>query len=935
MNNIDEEGAKYIIEIERTVDIPEVDYKEKTPSWTEDEDEENIENSNKEEINQIENNNHQLINFQNNNKKEEIIPNFFNLNNNNKSNYLFNSYSKLFTNNDYFQKMPKIFYEHLLQLNQRLNRDLLEKLTYVDNDFILNDILHLFTHFIEEEDINNENIFVDKFEKYSPLDMSKDLLINILKQLQIMRNKNMFLRNIHLIFEKYGINTIIIQKIISIIREFIKIRDEIIDQFMKVLYYQKGKIENIKIENFLFIHTISKCHFLNNLILKSNEYIQYLLYKKHKITIMRFIIFYQENIFLIEEYFSFLSKYIISLKENIKEQKKITNCLLDKYLIDMMYKRANYENELYTEIFIYIMEIYVKFIYEFILNGNLIDIYNEFFIDHIFTKKDDKKIIFNYNERFKILNWIECFKIKSYPLNKKEVACVPLPFMLNNIHFKILETGKITFLIKNLNVINYSDEFNKELFFEQNNEINIENLFNKKELKQDDSFNELKLLNEKLKIRKLEILESGKELNDLKFIKENQNEKQEEKKEEGLINFLQDTNNINQLINENDIEMEDLNIFENNIIKKKENILTQINPLYNNLTNKDVTNIFNTINEISKNRNKENIKIYNINVIINHLFLNKINEMNKIMNSKFLNVLFDRLNVKSKFDLVFFIFLFKAGFSMNKFIIELNNFIFNKVKSENTLTMENNFFLKSLINELASTLGTDLNQFKDEIVENIHISFNDVKSFIHHSSEDLINLNYIAPLPTSILFDENVMKNYNSVFNFIVKLKRSFILVRDINLDKKLKKIFFDFPYQQQFTKYFISYRLFIMDFASSLEFYVFHFVIDKFINKFEITLSNITSIDQAINSHTRFIKDIYNFLGLNDNKYMSKIYKILNMIVNYPLFVDKFILSDKNNQDELDKLFIEISNEIEDFKRKSEEIIIILDSLKEKVSFK
>ena len=151
MNNIDEEGAKYIIEIERTVDIPEVDYKEKTPSWTEDEDEENIENSNKEEINQIENNNHQLINFQNNNKKEEIIPNFFNLNNNNKSNYLFNSYSKLFTNNDYFQKMPKIFYEHLLQLNQRLNRDLLEKLTYVDNDFILNDILHLFTHFIEEE----------------------------------------------------------------------------------------------------------------------------------------------------------------------------------------------------------------------------------------------------------------------------------------------------------------------------------------------------------------------------------------------------------------------------------------------------------------------------------------------------------------------------------------------------------------------------------------------------------------------------------------------------------------------------------------------------------------------------------------------------------------------------------------------------------------
>jgi hypothetical protein len=240
--------------------------------------------------------------------------------------------------------------------------------------------------------------------------------------------------------------------------------------------------------------------------------------------------------------------------------------------------------------------------------------------------------------------------------------------------------------------------------------------------------------------------------------------------------------------------------------------------------------------------------------------------------------------------------------------------------------MENNFFLKSLINELASTLGSDLYQFKNEIIENIHISFNDVKSFIHHSNEDLINLIYKAPLPSSILFDDNIMRNYNNVFNFIVKLKRSFILVRDISLDKKLKKIFFDFPNQKIFTKYLISYRLFIMDFATSLEFYVFHFVIDKFINKFEITLSNINSIDQAINSHQRFINDIYNFLGLNDQKYMNKIYKILNMIVDYPIFIDKFILSDKNNQDELDKLFIEISNEIEDFKRKSEEIIIILD---------
>ena len=104
----EEEKSKYIIEIERTVDIPEVDYKEKTPSWTEDEEEEEIKNNeNEEEKNQIENN--QVQNIQINNKKE-IVPKYLNLNNKNDIKYLFDSYQKLFINKDYFNKMPSIFF---------------------------------------------------------------------------------------------------------------------------------------------------------------------------------------------------------------------------------------------------------------------------------------------------------------------------------------------------------------------------------------------------------------------------------------------------------------------------------------------------------------------------------------------------------------------------------------------------------------------------------------------------------------------------------------------------------------------------------------------------------------------------------------------------------------------------------------------------------
>ena len=55
--------------------------------------------------------------------------------------------------------------------------------------------------------------------------------------------------------------------------------------------------------------------------------------------------------------------------------------------------------------------------------------------------------------------------------------------MKNNLHFKILETGKTTFLLKNLNVVNYFDDLNLDLllndesenFFEENKQN-----FNKK-----------------------------------------------------------------------------------------------------------------------------------------------------------------------------------------------------------------------------------------------------------------------------------------------------------------------------------------------------------------------------------------------------------------------------------------------------------------------
>jgi hypothetical protein len=172
--------------------------------------------------------------------------------------------------------------------------------------------------------------------------------------------------------------------------------------------------------------------------------------------------------------------------------------------------------EMHIEVFVMLCEEYAKFVYEFIVNGNLLDVWNECFFEHAKVKHEKKKIVFCFDEKFKIFNWVDSFKIKSYVNeNGNDAACVPIAFMLGNIHFKILETAKTMFLMKNLNVANYFDDMNKEVLMckeeeednERNDRVNDEP---NKGRNDEDVLEDLRMLNERIRIRKEEINEKGK-----------------------------------------------------------------------------------------------------------------------------------------------------------------------------------------------------------------------------------------------------------------------------------------------------------------------------------------------------------------------------------------------------------------------------------------
>ena len=932
------------IELKTKLKFEDVDYNEKTPTWSEDEennedvdmDKEKKEDEKKEEIiNKI-----TTITL----KKNKI------LNEEQKKKILFDIYIKLFPNTEYYSNMSKCFYEHLLNLNMRIGNNC--NIVYVDNDFILNRILHQFSLFTEE-DINNANSFIDKFSSLSPIEMSKDLMMSILTILNNKRHDLNFLRQIEVIFEHHEIQSVTFGKFTSIIKEFILYHDNIIDQCMKCLYYQKGKIENINIEKIIFAINEEKSQFsfIKQMMKECRSFISNMINTKKKLTILKFMNFYNDTVTPIIEYFITMTKRAISIKKKLISINKFTNSLLVKFFLDDLYHFTKSNVEIHIEVFMSIIEVYSKFIYEFIVNGNLIDVYNEFFIDHLLARKEKKKIIFCFNEKFQIFNWVDCFKIKSFSIDKdNEGACVPIAFMLNDIHFKILETGKTTFLTKNLNVINYFEDLNRDLLY--SNTIIEKEKAMLTPCKKGEDFDELKKLNEHLKLRKEELIKKGNELEQLAFAKDEEvnkininsitSNKMNDESPKEILNFLNSNEENKQNASflpstdqdtDNDIEMNDIN--NKSIIHNINSISIESSPGNPELT--QINNILFQKNPLSSSSlNTSNNNLYNTTIILSNLVLNRITKINSVINTKFIDVLMNKLHIDQHFDLMFHLYLFKAGFSMNKFIHELNSFIFSLTKTAIHVTSERSFFLKNLLMELAHSNGSDLSQFASQITKGVNISFNDISSLMFHSNDDLITMNYIPDLPISIFFDKNIIANYNSIFNFIVKLKRTFCLIRDITLDKEIKKNYSEGEGNlktRKICKNFIEYRLFILDFANEFEFFVFHFVINNLIERFKKKIQTLNSIDQFINSHKRFVRDIISFLGLNDEKYMKKVYKIFNIIVSLPTLVNKYVISNKENEKEMDDLYMEIVNGMAKYTKNENKIKDMIDSMKEKLA--
>ena len=711
----------------------------------------------------------------------------------------------------------------------------------VSSDFLLSIILVNLTYF-DYSSIEDKFHFMNKFQPYICLDIEDQLFQNILSEINSFWNSLNFLRQFDLILERHEIKSVTIERFSFIIKEFLNLHDKILQSFSLLLNHQNGKLLSTN-ENEIFIKDASEfnLNFVIDLILISNNFIKEKLQNRLKFSLTNFFFFYSNHIYGILDYFINICKNTILIKSNLKKLNKSSNCLFVKDFIDMIYNYSKSKLILTNknlfkinfEVFFNLIAVYLQIIYEFAINGNLIDTYNEFFIDHLITKKENSKVIYNFNEKFQKFNWIESLKIKSFKFNKIEGASVPQFLMINNVHFKILETCKSTFLLKNLknsekNKNSDSENESPHSIFTDDNlglwKINqsfydylkeqIE-LFYKIEKFMSDEHNMVTRPENEYKANTIDLnrinqnLEENKNINqkmltDFPFKAYNPENNFEIK----LVDNYHSLNYIDEIFYERDEDsVKNVNNFDgenSKLMSNKSNLNlaghlnesqvkhVYVNPLQNiNYRSyyfthdgkieemKEIEALQQIINSeeerfLKKKKISDNIQssflTFDLEHIIKNLIISRILSINQMVNKKLLSYLFDVEKLSDHFNVIFNFFLFRSGFSMNKFTMELNSYINSGVNF-------NNFFLMNLLNEISH--NSDLISSRDKILKYVSINFKDANSAYLNFQDSFVVVEYQPKLPINIFFDNSINEGYNIIFNYLLRVKRASSMIKN------------------------------------------------------------------------------------------------------------------------------------------------------------
>ena len=166
-------------------------------------------------------------------------------------------------------------------------------------------------------------------------------------------------------------------------------------------------------------------------------------------------------------------------------------------------------------------------------------------------------------------------------------------------------------------------------------------------------------------------------------------------------------------------------------------------------------------------------------------------------------------------------------------------------------------------------------------------AFNFYSGEIYNENSNLVLINYTPSWPHNFLFNENILKMYNSIFNLIFPLKTNLTLLNQIWIEKKniAKKENIVFRLIDSVHAEFVCFL------QNLVSFYMFDVVEMKF-KIFYDKIKNCEDFEQIINSHEEFLGEVISNSFVKSKKIMRIIFDIIFTTRKFYNFVENFFLS-------------------------------------------
>lgn len=347
---------------------------------------------------------------------------------------------------------------------------------------------------------------------------------------------------------------------------------------------------------------------------------------------------------------------------------------------------------------------------------------------------------------------------------------------------------------------------------------------------------------------------------------------------------------------------------------------------YDNLTNKPSEMGFNLkfVNKTKKNCFDKNENSEKLNIRHNYVEGEYILQSKKFIFSNTINVPANNTSGNS---------------SSNKNIYLPADFLLNDFLSSININFKNNFCIIS--NESGSLdfkFHFPINDYfaKDKRKvylgilfksQNIDIAldlkgwnFNVLSGEIYNENSNLILIDFTPSWPHNFIFNDNILKMYNSIFNLLFPLKTNLILLNNIWIEKK------NIAKKENYI--FINIDAVHSEIVCFLQNLIYFFIFDIIELKFKNFISkceNCFDFEQIIKHHEEFLGEVISNSFIKSKKIMNILFDILFITRNFCNFIEMtlteinllFLKNEEDNQTvEIEDILERVKGDLERIKK-------------------